>query len=47
MYLPDIDLQWLSPLIFVFALTVGSFLNVVIHRIPVMMQREWDAMAND
>ena len=47
MYLPDLDLQWLLPLVFVFALTVGSFLNVVIHRIPVMMQREWDAMAND
>ena len=24
-------------------LLVGSFLNVVIHRLPVMMQREWDA----
>ena len=47
MYLPDLDLLWLLPLVFVFALTVGSFLNVVIHRIPVMMQREWDAMAND
>lgn len=47
MYLPDLDLLWLLPLVFVFALTVGSFLNVVIHRVPVMMQREWDAMAND
>jgi leader peptidase (prepilin peptidase)/N-methyltransferase len=27
-----------------FALLVGSFLNVVIYRLPVMMQREWDAM---
>ncbi|WP_307727804.1 A24 family peptidase [Massilia sp. TS11] len=26
----------------VFGLLVGSFLNVVIHRLPVMMQREWD-----
>ncbi|MEH6445545.1 MAG: A24 family peptidase [Oceanospirillaceae bacterium] len=25
------------------SLLVGSFLNVVIHRIPTMMQREWDA----
>lgn len=24
-------------------LTVGSFLNVVIYRLPVMMQREWEA----
>ena len=22
-------------------LTVGSFLNVVIHRLPVMMERDW------
>lgn len=28
----------------VFALLVGSFLNVVIYRLPVMMQREWDAV---
>lgn len=28
----------------VIALLVGSFLNVVIYRLPVMMQREWDAM---
>ncbi len=26
---------------FIFALLVGSFLNVVIYRIPVMMEREW------
>ncbi|BBB28928.1 prepilin peptidase [Neptunomonas japonica] len=26
---------------FVFSLLVGSFLNVVIYRIPVMMEREW------
>lgn len=28
---------------FVFSLLIGSFLNVVILRLPVMMQREWDA----
>ena len=27
--------------LFVLGLTVGSFLNVVIYRLPVMMQREW------
>ena len=27
--------------LFVFGATVGSFLNVVIYRLPVMMQREW------
>jgi len=26
---------------FVFGLLVGSFLNVVIHRLPLMMEREW------
>jgi leader peptidase (prepilin peptidase)/N-methyltransferase len=30
---------------FVVALLVGSFLNVVIHRLPLMMEREWQAMA--
>ena len=37
-----------SPLLFVgtvflFALLIGSFLNVVIHRLPIMMEREWRA----
>jgi leader peptidase (prepilin peptidase)/N-methyltransferase len=27
----------------IFSLAVGSFLNVVIHRLPIMMQREWQA----
>ena len=26
---------------FAFALMIGSFLNVVIYRLPIMMQREW------
>src|SRR5262245_39059238 len=29
--------------IFVLGLFVGSFLNVVIHRLPIMMQRAWKA----
>lgn len=28
-------------------LMVGSFLNVVIHRLPVMMEREWRGQCND
>ncbi len=28
-------------------LVVGSFLNVVIHRLPRMLEREWDAQAAD
>lgn len=27
--------------LFILGLTVGSFLNVVIYRLPIMMQREW------
>ena len=29
------------PLAVVLGLLVGSFLNVVIYRLPVMMEREW------
>ncbi|UUM30220.1 prepilin peptidase [Vibrio japonicus] len=33
---------WLFPLLAaVFGLVIGSFLNVVIHRLPIMMEREW------
>ncbi|WP_026957916.1 prepilin peptidase [Aliagarivorans taiwanensis] len=31
----------------VFALCVGSFLNVVIHRLPLMMERQWQAECDD
>ncbi|MDH4106940.1 MAG: A24 family peptidase [Gammaproteobacteria bacterium] len=36
----DIPLSFAAAL-FLFALLVGSFLNVVIHRLPIMMEREW------
>jgi leader peptidase (prepilin peptidase)/N-methyltransferase len=33
---------WLSPWVLgIFGLCVGSFLNVVIHRLPLMLEREW------
>ena len=32
---------------FAFALLIGSFLNVVIHRLPIMMEREWRAQCNE
>jgi leader peptidase (prepilin peptidase)/N-methyltransferase len=35
---------WIA-VVFVFGLLVGSFLNVVIHRVPVMLQREWRSQA--
>src|SRR5262245_37918242 len=35
---------WIAT-IFVLGLFVGSFLNVVIHRLPIMLQRGWTAEA--
>ncbi|HEY9108875.1 MAG TPA: A24 family peptidase [Roseateles sp.] len=33
---------WLSPWVLgIFGLCIGSFLNVVIHRLPLMLEREW------
>ena len=28
-------------MVFILSLLIGSFLNVVIYRLPIMMQREW------
>lgn len=37
-------LPWLYlSLIFLFSLMIGSFLNVVIHRLPIMLERDWHA----
>jgi leader peptidase (prepilin peptidase)/N-methyltransferase len=41
-----------SPIFFVatafaFALLIGSFLNVVIHRLPIMMEREWRTQCDE
>jgi len=33
--------------VFVFSLLIGSFLNVVIHRVPIMLEREWKAQARE
>lgn len=33
--------------IFILSLLVGSFLNVVIHRVPIMLDREWRAQAQE
>lgn len=35
---------WVS-IVFLFSLLVGSFLNVVIHRLPIMLEREWRSQA--
>ena len=38
------SLPWLYfSLVFLFSLVIGSFLNVVIHRLPIMLEREWQA----
>ena len=34
-------------LTFLFALLVGSFLNVVIYRLPIMMERDWREQASE
>ena len=43
MSLLQTDPALFAGLIFVFSLLVGSFLNVVIHRLPRMMEAEWQA----
>jgi leader peptidase (prepilin peptidase) / N-methyltransferase len=38
--------MWIA-VVFIFSLLVGSFLNVVIHRVPIMLEREWQAQAQE
>ncbi|UBO74507.1 prepilin peptidase [Aeromonas rivuli] len=43
-----LSLPWLYlTLVFLFSLTIGSFLNVVIHRLPIMLERGWLAEYRD
>jgi len=37
---------WIA-VVFIFSLLIGSFLNVVIHRVPIMLDREWRAQAKE
>ncbi len=47
MFAPEMLAVWLSPVVMaLFGLCVGSFLNVVIHRLPRMMERQWWADAS-
>ena len=41
------NLPLLAGLVFIFGLLVGSFLNVVIYRLPLMLNREWRATATE
>ncbi len=34
-------------MVFVFSALVGSFLNVVIYRLPIMLERDWQAQARE
>jgi leader peptidase (prepilin peptidase)/N-methyltransferase len=37
----------LAACVFLVSLLIGSFLNVVIHRVPIMLEREWKAQARE
>ncbi len=39
------DVAWFVGSVFVLGLVVGSFLNVVIYRLPIMLERDWRAQA--
>ena len=43
--LPELGPAFWVPLSLVLGLLVGSFLNVVIHRLPLMMERQWRAQS--
>lgn len=47
MTLLQLDPAWAVACAFIFSLCVGSFLNVVIHRLPIMMEKEWLAEHQD
>lgn len=38
---------WLAGAVFLLGVVVGSFLNVVAHRLPLMMEREWRAQCRE
>jgi len=38
---------WFITIISIFGLLVGSFLNVVIYRLPIMMERDWRSQCDD
>ncbi len=42
--LASVPAAWIV-VVFLFSLLVGSFLNVVIHRVPIMLEHEWKAQA--
>jgi len=47
MLVASLDPAWAITCAALLALCVGSFLNVVIYRLPIMMEREWQAQLGD
>ena len=45
--MPAIDAQWAAVAAGVAGLLIGSFLNVVIYRLPRMLERQWQLDAAD
>ena len=41
------NVGWFAGSVFVLGLVVGSFLNVVIYRLPIILDREWRAQATE
>jgi leader peptidase (prepilin peptidase)/N-methyltransferase len=39
--------EWFAATAFVLGLAIGSFLNVVIYRLPIILEREWQAQASE
>jgi len=38
---------WFAGSVFILGLVIGSFLNVVMYRLPIMLEREWRAQASE
>lgn len=46
-YLLSVSQVWLISVVGLFSLLVGSFLNVVIYRLPIILERQWKRDCND
>lgn len=46
-YLLSTSKVWLLAVVGLFSLLIGSFLNVVIYRLPVMLERQWKQDCNE
>ncbi|MGB3919210.1 MAG: prepilin peptidase, partial [Thiothrix litoralis] len=46
-YLLNTSQVWLVSVVGLFSLLVGSFLNVVIYRLPIILERQWKSDCNE